>query len=410
MGRRRLEIGVPGKVTRVQIGKDQWRARCRVRCRDGQVRVVQSIGPSGAKAEAAVLERATRVADDCGVGLKPSSSVRTLADQWIRAVETRGKVSPQSIAEYRRYVAIITAGIGDLELREASPSRLDRFVADVAADRPAKAKMLRTLLRQMFAHAIRHDAVTGMNPAREMEVPESQREAVRALTLDELRAYREHVRLWEQQPSTSTGRGGRPRVRGLLDLIDLQLATGARIGELLALRWCDVDFEASPATATISGTLVRLPGRQADGGGLVRQPHPKTAAGWRVVTLPGFAVATLMRLKVAAEPNAHDVVFASSAGTLRDPHNVRRQLRDARGETFAWVKPHTFRKTVATLVEREASLTDAAAQLGHSGTEVTTRHYVQRAQVAPDLSGILDLLAPATGEGGMTSTKTVTIR
>lgn len=77
---------------------------------------------------------------------------------------------------------------------------------------------------------------------------------------------------------------------------------------------------------------------------------------------------------------------------------VRRQLRDARGETFAWVKPHTFRKTVATLVEREASLTDAAAQLGHSGTEVTTWHYVQRAQVAPDLSGILDLLAPVAGE------------
>lgn len=398
MGRRRLEIGVPGKVTRIQIGKDHWRAKCRVRCRDGQVRLVQADDTSGAKAEAAVKARAKQVADDCGVGLKPSSTVRELADQWIRTVEAAGKVSPQSLAEYRRYATAISDGIGNLELREVSPSRLDRFVASVAADRPSKAKMLRTLLRQMFAHAIRHDAVTGHNPAREMVVPKSKREAVRALTLDELRAYREHVRLWEQQPSTKSGKGGRPRAKGLLDLVDLQLATGSRIGELLALRWCDIDLEATPPTATISGTLVRLPGTRTQGGGLIRQPHPKTASGWRVVALPGFAVATLMRLKVAADPNAHDVVFASSTGTLRDPHNVRRQLRDARGSEFSWVKPHTFRKTVATLVEREASLTAAAAQLGHSGTEVTTRHYVQRAQTAPDLTDVLDLLAPTSGD------------
>ena len=87
-------------------------------------------------------------------------------------------------------------------------------------------------------------------------------------------------------------------------------------------------------------------------------------------------------------------MFASATGGLLDPHNVRRSLRDARGEDFTWVSTHTMRKTVATLIDRKSSLADAAAQLGHSGTDVTANHYVQRAHVAPDLSAVLQQLAP----------------
>lgn len=408
MGRRRFAIGETGNVALTALPGGRWRARCRVRCRDGRMRLVQADASSKAKATDLVGVRAAEVTASSGrsttagvrtTALKPTTTVAVLAEVWADRTEAAGKISPQTVAEYRRYVAMIVAGLGELRLREVTPGTLDWFVTTEAAEQASKGRMLRMILRRMFSLAIRMDAYADENPAREVEVAASKREAVRALTLDELRAYRERVLQWEQQPAAPSGKGGRPRARGLLDLVDLQLATGARIGELLALRWCDVDLEAVPPTATICGTLVRLPGRAADGGGLVRQAHTKTDAGWRIVALPGFAVATLLRLKVAAESNAHDVVFASSTGTLRDPHNVRRQLRDARGEEFAWVKPHTFRKTVATLVERESSLTDAAAQLGHSGTEVTTRHYVQRASVAPDLTRVLDLLAPQTGAG-----------
>jgi integrase len=389
MARRRFEIGEIGKITRTQIEPGRWRAKCRVRCRDGRMRLVQADATSGARAENAVVKRAGEIAVSCGRGsstarateLLPTTLVRALGASWIARIEDNGKVAPQTVAEYRRYLRIIDAGIGDLQLREVTPGTLDWFVSREATEQASKARMLRMVLRGMFSLAIRMDAFDGVNPATEVSVAASKREAVRALSLDELRAYRERVREWEQDSGRSPRQGGRRRARGMLDLVDIQLATGARIGELLALRWPDIDLEAAAPTATISGTVVRLPGRVADGGGLVRQSHPKTDAGWRTVTLPGFAVATLMRLKVSADPNPHDVVFPSERGTLRDPHNVRRQLRDARGDEFA---------------EREASLADAAAQLGHSGTEVTTRHYVQRAQVAPDLTRVLDLLAPTT--------------
>ncbi len=56
------------------------------------------------------------------------------------------------------------------------------------------------------------------------------------------------------------------------------------------------------------------------------------------------------------------------------------------------VTPHSFRKTVATLVDREHGSGDAASQLGHSGTAVTKRHYIEKAIEAPDLTDVLEQL------------------
>lgn len=109
--------------------------------------------------------------------------------------------------------------------------------------------------------------------------------------------------------------------------------------------------------------------------------------------LPRFAVDTLMRLRLEAYGNPHDVVFPSAVGTLRSPHNFRRQWRAARESCgFEWVTPHTYRKTVATLLDRERGTKDAAAQLGHSGTAVTERHYIERRLEAPDASEVLQAL------------------
>ena len=54
------------------------------------------------------------------------------------------------------------------------------------------------------------------------------------------------------------------------------------------------------------------------------------------------------------------------------------------------ISPHVFRKSVATLIDAEATLEAAAAVLGHSGTAVTAKHYVKKATAAPDMSEILD--------------------
>lgn len=413
MGRRRLEVGEHGTITVTVIGPKRYRGRCRVKCRDGIIRQVQADATSKQKATDATAARARDVAESAGraipgagtATLTPVTSVAVLADKWMEQKEQSGDVAPQTLPDYKRISKVIKDSIGGLEIRQVTPGTLEWLIETEAADLPSKAAGLRRQLKGMWTLAIRHEAYEGENPARELTIVKSKRADTRALDLDELKAYREQVRLWmtSQTPEdlkrakeyAAAGRqmGGKPRATDLLDIVDVQVATGARISEVLALRWCDVDLEAPSPTAHICGTLVRLPGGKKNGGGLVRQEHRKAKDKFTVI-LPAFAVATLLRLKVSARPNPHDVIFTSGTGTLRSPENLRTQLRKARGTEWAWVKPHTFRKTVATLVAEESSLEDAARQLGHRGTAVTAKHYVERKTVAPDLTAVLDKLGP----------------
>jgi integrase len=166
------------------------------------------------------------------------------------------------------------------------------------------------------------------------------------------------------------------------------LATGARIGEILALRWEDLDLAATSPTLTICGTLVQVKGQ-----GVFRQPWTKSDAGYRMIVLPRFAVGMLLTRKLDAADNPHDAIFASRRGSWLSPNNVRRQWRQARADTdLTWVTPHTFRKTVATLIDKEADTKTAAAQLGHASEQVTDTYYIAKPVLAPDVSDILEQL------------------
>lgn len=398
MARQRIEIGQWGKISTKQQAGGRYRAWARYRDQDGETRTVQAFGGSGAEAErrlrAALHERSHMATAD----LSPATDIAALGEAWLAELEAVGEISPQTLAQYRadveKTICAPKTGIGGLLLREATTSRVDRFLKSVSAKHPAKARRIKVVLGGMLGMAARHDAIT-QNPVRETARIKGSTKTVRALSVDELAVLRRRVQLWESGApvdGTEKAHVGRPRAKGLLDLVDVLLGTGARIGEVLALRWSDVDLSTTPATVTIAGTVVRLPGKVGDGGGLVRQSRPKTDASYRAVKLPAFTRDTLMRLSVNAEPTPDDLVFPSASGTLRDPHNVRRQWRDARGDQFAWVTPHSFRRTVATLIDREATTEDAASQLGHSGTAVTRKHYIEKAAAAPDLTSVLDQL------------------
>lgn len=381
-------IGAWGRISRQLTASGQWRARARFRDYTGRTVQVEAWGPSGASAqrrlEAMLRERAAAAGED----VTPDMRLHVLGRLWLAECESSER-APQTVDRYRDVlVRIVDPGLGQLRIREATVGALDRFLKATAATRPGQAKHAKVVLAGMLGLAVRHDALR-TNPIRDVVLPRQRRQPVRALTVDDVAALRRGVELWIAAPEQV----GRRRTPDLLDVVDLLLATGARVGEICALRWDDVDLISDRATVTISGTLVRVAGE-----GLMRQPHPKTASGHRTVTLPRFAVETLMRRQVNALPNAWNVVFPSSTGTLRDPHNLRRQWRDARAAAgFDWVTPHTFRKTVATMIDRETTTAHATAQLGHSNSAVTTAHYVQRAAMAPDVSGVLEPLGRVPG-------------
>jgi integrase len=395
VGRPPLEIGTGGDIRIETLGPNRYRARGRFRDYDGKTRDVEATGTTGPAAERALKAKfRDRVApnDD---EITRETYVHTLADLWLEEITAEERITPQTLNRYEISVRVsIKPAVGNLRIREASAGRLDKFLRNVAKDRPAAAQGAKVALGQMFGLAVRRGAL-GANPVRDTARLRNPRQKVVALETEQLELVRAAIREW-QQPTP--GKSGPRPTADLGHIVDLMLATGARIGEILALRWEDVDLAAERPTLTICGTIVYVKGK-----GFFRQDWPKSAAGFRTVILPRFAVAMLLERQVTAVENPNDAIFATRRGTWLSPQNVRRQWRQARKDTgLEWVTPHTFRKTVATLIDKEADADSAAAQLGHGSKDVTRKHYIVKPALAPDSSGILEQLGagPANGPTG----------
>jgi integrase len=170
-------------------------------------------------------------------------------------------------------------------------------------------------------------------------------------------------------------------------------ATGARIGEACALSWEDVDF--LEGTVHLHGTVIRL-----RGAGLVIG-RPKSNMSDRIVEPPSWCMAMLLDRErrrtdhQRRDGTTADMVFPSPrANEIRDPSNTRRWLRTALEEVnFPGVTSHTFRKTVATLMD-EAGRTprETADQLGHAHPSLTLDVYMGRRRRATGAAQVLEQL------------------
>jgi integrase len=181
-----------------------------------------------------------------------------LARLWLAEKADEG-ILPQTLDRYEMSLRTrILPALGRLRLVEAaSVSRLDRFFKSIAASHPASARNARTVLGQMLAMAVRHDALD-TNPVRELVRRRTRRPNVRALDVVELARVRAAIRAWSAAQANRPG----PRHSGdLADIVDLLLATGARLGEVLALQWSDINLAGPRATVTLSGTMVYVKGR-----------------------------------------------------------------------------------------------------------------------------------------------------
>jgi integrase len=233
----------------------------------------------------------------------------------------------------------------------------------------------RTLLRGALQLAVLNGAL-GTNPIRDVSVIRSKTapKGAEALTADRLRDL-----LGTLRQSQDCQR------RDLMDPVAVLIATGLRRSELLGLRWTDLDDTA--ATLTVTAKVVRQRGV-----GLVRIDEPKTAAGLRAIPLPAFAVAVLTERHKRPFIGEQSVIFASSAGTLRDPDNFNKQWRTVRDELgVPDVTSHSFRKTVATLID-DAGLSAriGADQLGHAQVSMPQDRYMSRGRVHHQVAELLE--------------------
>lgn len=236
------------------------RARTRFREHDGQLRRIEASADTRRRAEHRLKEKlATRRGYSAGFGeLTPDSSFDQLVEVWLEDLDLEGKLAESTRALYERNMRqLVMPAFENLLLREISVRRVDQFIKRLAAAKSySTAKQARTVLSLALGLAVRYDALRE-NPVREtarLHKPPSQ---TMALTLDQVEAIRRATRSWRRAPGTP----GPPPDGQLEQIIEVMLGTSARIGEVLAIRRCDVDVTVSPATVRICGTIVSPAGK-----------------------------------------------------------------------------------------------------------------------------------------------------
>ncbi|MGL5862875.1 MAG: site-specific integrase [Phycicoccus sp.] len=382
---KRLGLGEHGDVLYIREGGSLY-AMVYYRDYSGRRRRVRRSGPSKASARRAVLQALAEVMQCDGASeFTPSARFIVGVDAWLVSMHelvAQGRRSPSTLEVYRGTVERhLRKPLGELRIGEVTTPRLDRFLRSVASSKgPSTAKTCRTVLSGACGWLVRQGAMPN-NPVRDVSPIEVEhRGAARALTEAEVWEW---LGLVDADPVA--------RRRDLPDLCRLMLASGVRVGEALALTWSDVDLDAG--TVSVEHTLLRLRGR-----GLVPS-RPKSSSSFRTLRMPPWLVDLLrarrLRLGVIGGP-----VFPDSKGGFRDPRNTARALRDVRtGSTLAWVHSHTFRKTLATLLDDAGrSARVVADQLGHSRVSMTQDVYMGRKAVGGAAAEVMQRFAEASDD------------
>jgi integrase len=376
-------VGAHGKVTSRQLAAKKWEATCRVRDSDGKRRAVIRTATTKGRAET-LLQEALDERVGVGAELGPDTPLAQMAERWRRGfaemVDT-GERTPSTLRTYESVLqAHILPALGELTVREATVTRLDRFVTTLRRHQGANVtKTCRCVLNGIMGYAVRHGALGphGVNPMREVSrVPTSPARKPRALTAGERGKW-----------FTALGADQQAVDRDLPDLSRFLLATGVRIGEALAVSFMEVDF--AQCTVSIDFGLVAVKGRG------LRRMRTKTKAGERTLRMPGWAMEMLLR---RYEALGEGPVFpAMRSHSWRDPSNTEADFREARAKIpgLEWVTTHNFRKTVATQMS-DAQLTgrEIADQLGHAKISMTQDVYLGRAATTQRHADVLETLRP----------------
>lgn len=390
-GRPPTSLGTWGTIRTTRVREGVYRARTRIRDRDGVPREVTATGTTIVAAERALREKLVDRATPTQQAITADTTIAALAALWLTFLRDEHRIEATTINEYERVLdKVVIPELGGLRLREVTTSRLDLFLVRLRATSVSRQRKTKVVMGAMLGMAVRHDALA-VNPVQQTSRIHRERSETRSLTLEDLATVRKALRAW-----TAKQRPGPKASSDMADIIDLMLATGARIGEILAVRWVDVALDATRPTLTINGTIKTEPGK-----GTYRKPSPKSDASVRTVVLPDFVIAVLERRQAAAQENPNDAVFPTRNGTWQQVNNVERRWRQIRKDTgLDWVTPHTFRKTVATLISERVDAETASQQLGHSSPAITREFYISKPAIAADVAHVLDELAAADPEGG----------
>ncbi len=396
MARRSIPAGEIGSIQITRLKGGVYRARARARDDAGKLHQLRAVAGTEAEARVEIQRRADRLGSTGYTGLTRDNTIEEACLAWVESIRVRAQTGSLSYSTFESYEATARLTIiprcGGITLGALTVGRCDRIIQGILLEQSlSAARRARSVLGLVCGYAVRDDAIPS-NPVRDVQRLPQPPKKTSILTPDQVAGVRGLMERWREH----SGMGPRPNYRALIDGMDIMLGTSARIGECLGLRRRDVDMTTAPPTLSINGTIVQ--NREQ---GVRRKDSPKRTRQIRRVALPAMAAAAVRRRLALAGKGTDALLFATKNGAPLSVSNYERLLRtfindnrDALIELGVEVdeySTHIYRRTVATLVERNAGITLASRLLGHANEQITRASYVVTAeQVDPITVDILD--------------------
>lgn len=314
-------------------------------------------------------------------GYRPPSkqTLQQWAQEWLATIDAQ-ELAPSTQFSYRRNLELhVLPVLGHIPLRDLDGAALTKLYADLrksgnkAPSKLGQQMSIRSVqyiagtVAQMLTDARKSRRIT-YNPADDATVPKARSS----------QGGRHKFKVWT----------GAETARFLDAVADDRLSaawvllahTGARRGEVLGLRWEDVDLDAG--TITIAQTLGTT-------NHVVQLGLPKTEDSARVVELDARSVAALKahRARQAQEhmlmgagwSNVGDLVFTKVTGEPLHPERFSRQFqRMSARHGLPEIRLHDLRHGWATAaLTKGVPLKVVSDRLGHKGTAITADIYTK---------------------------------
>lgn len=312
-----------------------------------------------------------------GTYVKPSS---TALGDWLDTWLEQYKKSSIRPATYEIYDYLIKSHIkpqiGHIALKDLRTDHLQQLYnekfksgrTDGSGGLSAGSiKRMHNLLHGSLRQAMQNDLVI-RNVSEATTLPKQEKKQIRILSVDE---HSEFMKALSEER--------------LKALFMLELGTGARQGELLAIRWQDINLDEGIMQIKRSLRRVKVDGLGSTKTKLIFQV-PKTEAGKRIIPLPDQIVAELrehsdrqtIEKQIAGELyEDNELAFCTELGMPIDPRNLRKIFyRVSKKAGVSGVTFHALRHSYATrLLEANEHPKVVQEILGHSDITMTLNTY-----------------------------------
>lgn len=266
----------------------------------------------------------------------PKQKLGDYLDQWLEDVH-KPAIRASSYVKYRLALdKHIIPDLGQIALQKLTPDHIQSFYAKKLKEglKPQTVHVYHAILHRALDNAVRWKRVNH-NVCDLVSLPRARKFEIQPLTEEQAQTLIEAV-----------------KGHKLEGLIIIALLTGAREGELLALRWKDIDFAQSLLSIRRSVSYV-------SGQGYVEE-EPKTSRGRRVIPLPQIAVDVLqqhrntqrrLRLKAGTRWVEHDLVFPNRDGGFMNTAGLWRSFHTLLKKAgLSHIRFHDLRHSAATLL------------------------------------------------------------